>query len=164
MKALTIWQPYASALLRGTKEYETRSWAPPDGLIGEHIAIHAAARKPRMIDGSPPPRGHWPTGCVIGSVRLAGAGKIVARVGGIITVECWHGDHVAVQADDIWSVPSVGRWVWFVDERSELPVPLPAIGQQKLWNWEYSHPTPTGRRLDIDLGREHSVVSGAQPV
>lgn len=161
MKALTIWQPYASALLRGIKEYETRSWAPPDGLIGEHIAIHAAARKPRMIDGAPPPTGEWPTGCVIGSVRLMAAGRIRAREGSIITVQFSLGDDVAVLADDVWSVPSVGRWVWFIAERTALPCPIPAAGQQKLWNWEMAHPPPTGRRLDSDLGREHSVVSGA---
>jgi hypothetical protein len=41
MKALTLWQPWASLLACGAKKYETRSWATSyRGLI----AIHAAAK------------------------------------------------------------------------------------------------------------------------
>ena len=44
MKALTIRQPYAQLVADGRKPYETRSWPPPRGLIGERIAIHASKR------------------------------------------------------------------------------------------------------------------------
>lgn len=43
MKAITIWQPWASLLACGAKEYETRSWAT---AYRGPIAIHAAAKKP----------------------------------------------------------------------------------------------------------------------
>lgn len=45
--ALTLWQPWASLIAEGVKTIETRSWKAPDDLIGDTIAIHAAARKPR---------------------------------------------------------------------------------------------------------------------
>lgn len=45
--ALTLWQPWASLVAEGVKTIETRSWKAPDDLIGDTIAIHAAARKPR---------------------------------------------------------------------------------------------------------------------
>ena len=45
MKAISLWQPYASLIAFGSKPYETRRWSPPDSLIGERIAIHAAKKK-----------------------------------------------------------------------------------------------------------------------
>ena len=44
MKAISLWQPWASLIACGAKPYETRSWAPPSTLIGTTIAIHAAKR------------------------------------------------------------------------------------------------------------------------
>lgn len=48
MKALTIWQPWASLIIAGAKPYEFRGWRAPRSLIGQRIVIHAAAKK---IDG-----------------------------------------------------------------------------------------------------------------
>lgn len=47
MKALTVWQPWASLILIGAKPYEFRGWKPPRSLIGHRIAIHAGARPVR---------------------------------------------------------------------------------------------------------------------
>ena len=44
MKAISLWQPWASLIACGAKPYETRSWAPPRDLIGKPIAIHAAKK------------------------------------------------------------------------------------------------------------------------
>lgn len=44
MKALTIWQPWASLLVSGQKKYETRSWATAyRGPIAIHAAMAAGA-------------------------------------------------------------------------------------------------------------------------
>jgi hypothetical protein len=43
MKAITIWQPWASLLACGAKQYETRSWKTD---YRGPIAIHAAAKDP----------------------------------------------------------------------------------------------------------------------
>lgn len=45
MKAISLWQPWASAITYGTKVHETRSWRPPLALVGQRLAIHAAKRK-----------------------------------------------------------------------------------------------------------------------
>ncbi|PNU06447.1 ASCH domain-containing protein [Novosphingobium guangzhouense] len=53
MKALTIWQPWASLIVAGAKPYEFRGWRAPRSLIGQRIVIHAAARKialPEVVD------------------------------------------------------------------------------------------------------------------
>lgn len=44
MKALTIWQPWASLILAGAKPYEFRRWAAPRWVQGQRIVIHAGAR------------------------------------------------------------------------------------------------------------------------
>ena len=44
MKAISLWQPWASLIACGAKPYETRHWAPPRELIGTTIAIHAAKK------------------------------------------------------------------------------------------------------------------------
>lgn len=48
MKALTIWQPWASLIAYGYKAYEFRGWLPPKHMWGTRIAIHASARKPKL--------------------------------------------------------------------------------------------------------------------
>lgn len=47
MKALTVWQPWASLIIVGAKPYEFRGWRFPQSLLGQRIVIHAAARKIR---------------------------------------------------------------------------------------------------------------------
>lgn len=41
MKALTLLNPWAQAIAYWGKDLENRTWAPPESLIGERIAIHA---------------------------------------------------------------------------------------------------------------------------
>ena len=53
MPALTLWQPWASLIAIGAKSIETRSWPAPAGLVGERIAIHAAANAKPGIDDLP---------------------------------------------------------------------------------------------------------------
>jgi hypothetical protein len=48
MKALTLWQPWASLIVMGHKRFETRSWKR-DSLIGERISINAAKRPPKDL-------------------------------------------------------------------------------------------------------------------
>ena len=57
MRALSLWQPWASALVLGIKATETRSWPMPSGLRGATVAIHASKRRPsdHMLLGSARP-------------------------------------------------------------------------------------------------------------
>lgn len=50
MKALTIWQPWATLIVEGAKPYEFRGWLFPKSLIGQRIAIHAGARPMRRTE------------------------------------------------------------------------------------------------------------------
>lgn len=49
MKALTVWQPWAGLLARGTKRVENRTWAPRPCELrpGDYVAIHAGVKYDR---------------------------------------------------------------------------------------------------------------------
>ena len=44
IRALTVWQPWASLILAGAKPIEWRSYPFPVRMVGSRIAIHAGAR------------------------------------------------------------------------------------------------------------------------
>lgn len=50
MKALTIWQPWASLIMIGAKPFEFRRWPAPKSLIGQRVVIHAGARAVRWVE------------------------------------------------------------------------------------------------------------------
>ena len=53
MKAITIWQPWASLIAHGYKAIETRTHGRFAGLVGRRIAIHAGMRyDPRTWAGT----------------------------------------------------------------------------------------------------------------
>lgn len=47
MKAISLWQPWATLLALRLKKNETRGWKPPPSLWNQWIAIHATLSAPR---------------------------------------------------------------------------------------------------------------------
>ena len=47
LPAISLWQPYASAIPDGHKNIETRDWAPPTKMLNQDVVIQAAKRKIR---------------------------------------------------------------------------------------------------------------------
>lgn len=95
MKALTIWQPWASLIACGAKQYETRSWATK---YRGPIAIHAAMKDPcklpllgkealeqavrEEIDAGRCPEWYFmPRGKIIATAELVNVWHIVYRPG-----------------------------------------------------------------------------------
>ena len=56
MRAITLWQPWATLVALGVKTVETRPGPAPLRLVGERVAIHAAARRPTFQHIPPRPR------------------------------------------------------------------------------------------------------------
>ena len=50
MRALSVWQPWATLVAEGHKPFEFRRWMPPRRAVGQRIAIHASARRPRAAE------------------------------------------------------------------------------------------------------------------
>ena len=130
MKAITLWQPWASLWLTTRKVHETRSWRTK--YRGE-LAVHAAKAvigeehlTRSLIDiccdefG-----GHWqmdlPRGSIIGVVHL---------------LDCYSSnDNLPIDNNDAACGDfGMGRWLWKRGQFLTLAQPLPIAGKQGLWN------------------------------
>lgn len=168
MKALTVWQPWASLIIEGAKPYEFRGWRAPRSMIGQRIVIHAGARPMQY-----------------GEVEML---IIKLRRGGLVSAETCLRKELALEMlmpltsklnwarrDELFP-RSVGRgtaiigeprngydvaeefglphvndsdrdehanWGWPMLEIEKWPEPVPMKGAQGFWNW----PTPAEAML-----------------
>ena len=132
MRAITLWQPWASLIAYGIKDKETRSWCPPSHLIGQRIAIHAAKRPTQGSEmravralvslpfeaWTPAGPDALPLGVVLATARLVAASRTEDVV------------------PDIFGDYTPGRWAWLLTDIERLEVPVPARGYQGFWTWE----------------------------
>ena len=145
MKALTLYQPWASLIAHGVKSIETRSWSPPRSLIGQRIAIHASRK--REVSGKLHPEtlravldlfGHgWgdqiPLGAVVATALLADARQVaVQRAGRVLAASPSYTGWVE---PDPYGDFSTGRWLWLLEDVEPCNPPVPAVGHQGLWDW-----------------------------
>jgi len=137
MKAITLWQPWCSLLAIGPKKYETRSWKT------KHrgwIAIHAAKRFDRFTADAHncfekelnemgiSPIWDTPRGAVVAVAKLS---RII-----------YCGITLPIFIPDLADVLdygdySPGRWAWIFSEIIPVDPAIPAVGGQRVWNWEY---------------------------
>jgi hypothetical protein len=94
-RALSLWSPWAWAILHCGKDIENRSWSPPQSMVGQRFWIHVSLRgkSPAQMREDADPmlqlaREHAPNspavtlndliamrGHIVGSVKLAGASQ-----------------------------------------------------------------------------------------
>lgn len=140
MKAITIWQPWASLLVSGQKKYETRSWATSyRGLI----AIHAAKRPVRQTIDALAAGNGWDTLERFESL-FPGHGELAqlstgAIVGKALLVRCNLIDEAFVatltpQERDLGDF-TLGRYAWEFSDMVQIAPPIPVRGAQGLWEW-----------------------------
>lgn len=139
MKALTIWQPWASLIAAGAKPIEWRSWPAPAALYGQRIAIHAGARpvKAEEVRGLVYRLRHEPE--TLGFVGEL-AEPVLDRASGLPL------SHVLCTAIMAPSRPATelirdsdrvdhSKWGWPLSDIVCLQPPVPARGAQGFWNW-----------------------------
>jgi len=138
MKAISLYQPWASLMALGHKRIETRSWATS---YRGPLAIHAA--KKLVMPDDPEfrealeklglianwdgkncswPKGDFPRGAIVGVCNLhscvpVGLGPILENY------ERLFGDY------------SPGRYLWLTTDMKKLNNPIPCIGRQGFWDW-----------------------------
>lgn len=129
MKALSLWQPWASLMARGVKRHDTRTW-PTDhrGLVAIHASrVLDLAGAPNALCGSAIDRFWWsikhPASAIVAIGRLSAC--LPAH-----TVEPF-----LTRADRVASDFGPGRFAWAFDEIHALYEPIPAVGRQGLFNW-----------------------------
>lgn len=144
--AITLWQPWASLLLEGFKDHETRSFRLPDRLVGEAVAIHAAKRPLDERKMEPELSGlcraglgtmyvdEVPRGAILGLVRFGPP----VRTESLIPLRRPRGEWgMPISREDyVGGDWSLGRWAWPVLDRKPLDVPVPTTGRQGWWKVE----------------------------
>lgn len=120
MKALTICQPWAWAIVHGAKRIENRTW--PTGYRGE-LLIHAGRSRAwfqslglLFPDGSEVPS---PSSCLYGAV-----------IGRARLVDCIAASDPRV-AGNPWAE---GPWCWMLEDVRPLAEPIFVAGKQMLWD------------------------------
>lgn len=138
LRAISLWQPWASLMALRAKMIETRHWIP--GYRG-WIAIHAAKKwNAELVDQSLAPRFRvalypdWPACVLSGPEHLPrGAFVAVGWLDRVITTE----DETARPAKDsdeyAFGNYAPERWMWVFDTIYKLKEPIPARGYQSLW-------------------------------
>nr|WP_138751759.1 ASCH domain-containing protein [Paenibacillus sinopodophylli] len=149
MKAITIIQPWATLIAIGAKKFETRSW--PTKHRGE-LAIHAGKKIDReaceqeTIKTALAAHGYTPDNLPTGSIVATGS-----------LSECYKArqyglsDYVELTSNSgiksidgpefVYGDYSTGRFAWEIADVQQLAEPIPAKGQQGLWNWAASGTT-----------------------
>ncbi|GBG09493.1 2-oxoglutarate dehydrogenase E1 [Paenibacillus agaridevorans] len=140
IKAITIWQPWATLITLRLKGFETRSRRTHyRGPIAIHAAKHIdlAACREEPIRSELLEYGYTsdnlPTGAVIATAVLSDCIK---------SVDTWTDGYILENGVYVYSPEyeygdfTPGRYAWEMREVYELPKPIPAKGQQGLWNWD----------------------------
>jgi hypothetical protein len=156
MRAITLWEPWASLLAIGAKRTETRSWATRyRGPVAIHAGIDPRGLRACAGDGAI-------------EDALAGAGLALERlplgcivaVGGLVDCRRTE-DLVAAGLDDPFGDYGPGRYGWQLDRVRPLRDPIRAIGMQGLWVLPVVLAQQIDARVGADLGgaSASSVVS-----
>jgi hypothetical protein len=149
VKAISLWQPWASLIAIGAKRIETRSW--PCNYVGP-LAIHAAKRMngelqviardfpfgPVLREAGLSPR-DLPLGCIVAVCRITGCKP---------TDEVHPSDQERAFGDY-----APGRFAWILEDIQRLSVPEPCKGHQGFFDWDAT-------RSGISAAGEVSLFTG----
>lgn len=154
MKALTIYQPWASLIALGVKEIETRSW---NTNYRGPLAIHAANRRrwpceafPMMKDGRVIDACHeaknltgmlgweslWPRGMIVATCYLFDCKKISPWWDLYsYNQEKRVTEKISESIEGLVGDFTPGRYAWLLTDIQPLAEPIEAKGHQRLWEW-----------------------------
>lgn len=136
IRGLTLWRPWAAAIVHGPKRVENRSWAPSKRLIdaGLWIAIHAGFSWDQ--DGARSAYEAWPAVREVvphSTCAFESSWPTYWRRQGVVGVArvIEASDVNWIEAnDDPWAV---GPIVWVLTDITALRQPIPCRGAQGLW-------------------------------
>ena len=130
LPAITLWQPWASLLIYGPKQHETRSWRMPPSIAGRDVLIHAGLREVetwREVDGLaelverlPQP---LPRGAAVGVALAATSYPAVP-------------DRAASREDWLCGWWEQDRHAWRFDAPRAFDEPIPMRGNRGIWRAE----------------------------
>jgi hypothetical protein len=125
VKAISLWQPWASYIAVGMKRFETRSWST--GYRGP-LAIHAAKR--RLTEYELDLLDEWPLPIRLDEIPY-GAVVAVATLADCRMMASGRGPDDKEDALGDWSP---GRFAWALHDVRQLAFPFPCRGAQGLFD------------------------------
>lgn len=160
MKAISLWQPYAS--LVGIKEIETRSWYTK---YRGPLAIHATAHTPGGYRAYAFYEPFKEAFIKMGLLNRKSKDRSIELPEGAIVYTCKMVECTLIKTDGLYKVPdgmpvmgpksftefyaplpsepersfgdyTPGRFAWTLKDIKRLPKPIPVRGHQGLWEWE----------------------------
>lgn len=150
MKALTVWQPWATLIALGVKPYEFRGWSAPRSLIGKRLAIHAGARPVRRAEMQDlvlrlQGKEAWTTCLKPEAIDVLSKALQAPGILPLSHIVC-----TAVLGAPVQSWQIVGEFggaindsdraehcnfAWPLADVTEMRPPVPAKGSQGFWDW-----------------------------
>ena len=139
MKALSLWQPWATLLINGWKSVETRSWGTPErGLIAIAATATLPAEGRRALElpdfqdalfhcnphvGVVP--GDLPYGAILGVAKIGDCREMTE-------------ERIALRREHepmeyAFGVYRPGRYEWHIERVTRFVEPIACKGHQKLW-------------------------------
>lgn len=152
MKALTLWQPWATLVVYEVKPFEFRKYPAPKWIVGERIAIHAGARPVRPAEIAD----------LIASLRLEQGWGTALQPGALDLLLTMQANPERIPVSSVLGTARVGQpveageivreayakgfkgdsdrvdhqvWGWPMEEVERFDVPVPAKGAQGFWSW-----------------------------
>ena len=152
LRALTIWQPWATLVIAGWKPYEFRGWPAPKFIVGQRLVIHAGARPVRkkevqfllsqltsgiFFGGLKPEamllledvlmdRRTLPLSAGLGTVRVGTPHR---------SCDLWPDEFKGYSDSEL---QEVSNWAWPMEEATPFTPIVPTPGRQGLWKWPWS--------------------------
>lgn len=140
MRAISLWQPWATMVALGLKQFETRHWATDyRGPLAIHaakrwtkeqadftqklLALHVVGRRLRQCGYTAADQ--LPLGAVVCTVQLT---KILSTESALAT------NQVGI-IEQMLGNYSIGRKAWLLLDVQRLEPPIPATGHQGFWEW-----------------------------
>jgi len=150
LKALTVWQPWASLIVAGVKPYEFRGWPAPRSVRGKEIAIHAGAMPVRRSEIAD----------LIVRLRSTDAWTTGLKPEALPLLERWHASPGLLPLSSVLGTAILGdpkraydiveelgghvndsdrddhsNWAWPLTEVRPVEPIAPAKGAQGFWDW-----------------------------
>jgi hypothetical protein len=148
MKAITIWQPYATLLAIKEKRLETRGRRTH---YRGAIAIHAAKYIDRVACEKPEIKAalarhgctvdNLPTGSIVAIANLTECWEVVGEEEGVQSclLDSQKNRTMSIAQDSnefLFGDFSVGRFALEMSDVNRLASPISVKGQQGIWNWD----------------------------
>jgi hypothetical protein len=137
MKVLSLLQPWATLVVMGVKQIETRSWST---VHRGPLLIHASKGKAGEIFANEPPFKKYipdfkqlPFGFIIGQVTLADVVRI--RTGSLFHTNEEMMNRLTME-EKAFGDYTEGRFAWMLQDAIQFKQPIGARGRLLLWEWD----------------------------